>query len=174
MHEKKKKRWCVHPPVHAEMGNMLLPLPYWSILMSVCILTYDGPRHCAGPKLTCEDSVNSLWQSISSWQRHYSSAGREPAAGKHGNWHLQYDSSQHSHHHLPLSLPLTQLTHRVFVRHSVVLLQKNSQLILLIGFHSPPPFLLNLSCCAGHREEKKEEITFDKCTLTNRTNTQQR
>lgn len=39
---------------------------------------------------------------------------------------------------------------------------------------APPPFLLNLSCCAGHGEEKKEEITFDKCTLTNRTNTQQR
>lgn len=58
--KKKKKKWCVHPPVHAEMGNMLLPLPYWSILMSVCTLTYDGPRHCAGPKLTCEDSVNSL------------------------------------------------------------------------------------------------------------------
>lgn len=75
---------------------------------------------------------------------------------------------------LSLSLSLTLLTHRVFVRHSVVLLQKNSQLILLIGFHSPPPFLLNLSCCAGHGEEKKEEITFDKCTLTNRTNTQQR
>lgn len=156
MHGEKKKVVC-SSTCTCWNGKYAIPPPpsYWSILMSVCILMYDGPRHCAGPKLTCEDSVNSLWQSISSWQRHYSSAGREPAAGKHGNWHLQYDSSQHSHHHLSLSPSLlnshTQSYCQALGRPPTEKLTINSANRILLA----PPFLRNVSCYTGHRKKKK-------------------
>ncbi len=65
-----------------EICSLLFVHPY------ECVLRHDGPRLSPGPKLTCAVSLNSLWQSISSWWRHYYSAGGEPAERKHGNWHL--------------------------------------------------------------------------------------
>lgn len=89
----------VQQPLHVEMSGMWYKGVSWQqktkhATFYLCILMYKDPQHCPGPKLTCVVSLNSCWQSITSWQRWYP-AGREPTQRKHGKWHLGYTDSQH-------------------------------------------------------------------------------